>query len=77
LNDRPAENNDPFPAVQEKLTAFNRTNGEKIWNLTTTIGLSVEGKNATIKGGASPWSGGSLDPKTDAYYMSAGNLPQL
>jgi outer membrane protein assembly factor BamB len=24
--------NPPFPAVQGKLTAFNRTNGEKIWN---------------------------------------------
>jgi alcohol dehydrogenase (cytochrome c) len=65
--------NPPFPAVQGKLTAFNRTNGEKLWNLTTTTGSWVEGKNATINGGANPWSGGSLDPKTGIFYASTGN----
>jgi alcohol dehydrogenase (cytochrome c) len=65
--------NPPFPAVLGKLTAFNRTNGEKLWNLTTAIGSWVEGKNATINGGANPWSGGSLDPKTGVYYTSTGN----
>jgi alcohol dehydrogenase (cytochrome c) len=65
--------NPPFPAVKGKLTAFNRTNGEKIWNLTTTVGSWVEGKNATINVGADPWSGGELDPKTGIYYASLGN----
>lgn len=65
--------NPPFPSVKGKLTAFNRTNGEKLWNLSTTTGSWVEGKNATINGGADPWSGGSLDPKTGIYYTSTGN----
>lgn len=65
--------NPPFPGVPGKLTAFNRTNGEKLWNLSTTTGSWVEGKYATINGGADPWSGGSLDPKTGIYYVSTGN----
>ena len=65
--------NPPFPGVPGKLTAFNRTNGEKLWNLSTTTGAWVEGKNATINGGADPWSGGSLDPKTGIFYVSTGN----
>jgi alcohol dehydrogenase (cytochrome c) len=65
--------NPPFPAVHGVLTAFNRTNGEKIWNLTTTVGSWIQGKNATINGGASTWSGGSLDPKTGIFYVPTGN----
>ncbi|HZA08157.1 MAG TPA: multicopper oxidase domain-containing protein, partial [Nitrososphaeraceae archaeon] len=65
--------NPPFPALHGVITAFNRTNGEKIWNLTTTIGSWVQGKNATINGGASTWSGGALDPKTGIFYIPTGN----
>jgi alcohol dehydrogenase (cytochrome c) len=65
--------NPPFPALHGVLTAFNRTNGEKIWNLTTTVGSWVQGRNATINGGASTWSGGSLDPRTGIIYVPTGN----
>jgi glucose dehydrogenase/plastocyanin len=65
--------NPPFPALHGVLTAFNRTNGEKIWNLRTTVGSWVQGKNATINGGASTWSGGALDPKTGVFYVPTGN----
>ena len=58
-----------FPPVQGKITAFNRTNGEKVWSTNTTVGSWVEGKNATINGGAATWSGGALDPKTGIYYV--------
>jgi alcohol dehydrogenase (cytochrome c) len=65
--------NPPFPSVQGKVTAFNRTNGEKIWSMQTTVGHWVEGLNSTINGGAATWSGGSLDPKAGIFYAPAGN----
>ena len=64
----------PFePAAKGSITAFNRTNGEKIWNMSTVIGPWVEGKNAEINGGGTSWSGGSLDPGTGILYMPVGN----
>jgi glucose dehydrogenase/plastocyanin len=64
----------PFaPAAKGSITAFNRTNGEKIWNMSTVVGPWVEGKNAEINGGGTSWSGGSLDPRTGILYMPAGN----
>ena len=57
--------NPPFsPAAKGSITAFNRTNGEKIWNMTTVIGPWIEGTNAQINGGGASWSGGSLDTET-------------
>ncbi len=64
----------PFaPAAKGSITAFNRTNGEKIWNISTVTGEWVSGKNATINGGGTVWSGGSLDPLTGILYVPAGN----
>ena len=37
------------------------------------MGPWIEGKNATINGGAATWSGGALDPKTGIYYVPTGN----
>ena len=66
--------NPPFsPAAKGSITAFNRTNGEKIWNMTTVIGPWIEGKNAQINGGGASWSGGSLDQETGLLYMPTGN----
>jgi alcohol dehydrogenase (cytochrome c) len=64
----------PFgPAAKGSITAFNRTNGEKIWNISTVTGPWVSGKNASENGGATVWSGGSLDPKTGILYVPTGN----
>ena len=61
------------PDLQGKVTAFNRTNGEKIWDFQTTVGPWVEGENATKNGGATTWTGGTLDPKTGIYYVPTSN----
>jgi alcohol dehydrogenase (cytochrome c) len=64
----------PFaPAPKGTITAFNRTNGERIWNMTTVIGPWVQGNNSKLNGGGTSWSGGSLDPDTGIVYMPAGN----
>ena len=66
--------NPPFsPAAKGSITAFNRTNGDKIWNMTTVIGPWIEGTNAQINGGGASWSGGSLDTETGLLYMPTGN----
>ncbi|MFL6497059.1 MAG: hypothetical protein ACJ703_11625, partial [Nitrososphaera sp.] len=56
------------PDLKGKVTAFNRTNGEKIWEFQTTVGPWIEGENATKNGGATTWTGGTLDPNT-GYIM--------
>jgi glucose dehydrogenase len=61
------------PDLKGKVTAFNRTNGEKIWEFQTTVGLWVEGENTTKNGGATTWTGGTLDPKTGVYYVPTSN----
>lgn len=64
----------PFaPAAKGSITAFNRTNGERIWNFTTVVGDWIEGKNGDKNGGATVWSGGSLDPETGIMYVPTGN----
>jgi alcohol dehydrogenase (cytochrome c) len=69
LGDTPPYN----PPAKGKITAFNRTNGEEIWNISTVTGAWVEGVNGTKNGGASVWSGGSLDPETGIMYLPTGN----
>jgi len=61
------------PDLQGKIVAFNRTNGEKIWEFQTTVGPWVEGENATRNGGATTWTGGTLDPQTGVYYVPTSN----
>lgn len=64
----------PFaPAAKGSITAFNRTNGERIWNISTVAGEWVEGKNADQNGGGTVWSGGSFDPTTGTLYLPTGN----
>jgi alcohol dehydrogenase (cytochrome c) len=64
----------PFsPAAKGSITAFNRTNGEKLWNISTVVGDWIEGEKAKINGGGTVWSGGSLDPETGIFYVPVGN----
>lgn len=64
----------PFgPAAKGSITAFNRTNGERIWNISTVTGHWMQGKNAAKNGGGTVWSGGSLDPATGIFYAPTGN----
>jgi alcohol dehydrogenase (cytochrome c) len=64
----------PFsPAAKGSITAFNRTNGEKIWNISTVVGDWIEGEKAKLNGGGTVWSGGSLDPETGIFYIPVGN----
>jgi alcohol dehydrogenase (cytochrome c) len=64
----------PFnPPAKGTVHAFNRTNGETIWNISTVTGAWVEGTNGTQNGGASVWSGGSIDPQTGIIYLPTGN----
>ncbi len=59
--------------VRGNITALNRTNGEVIWNFPTTTGDWVSAGKNPPNGGATAWSGGSLDPQTRIVYMPLGN----
>jgi alcohol dehydrogenase (cytochrome c) len=59
--------------VKGNITALNRTSGEIIWNFETTTGEWVEHGRSPPNGGATAWSGGSLDPDTGVLYMPLGS----
>jgi alcohol dehydrogenase (cytochrome c) len=59
--------------VKGNVTALNRTSGEIIWNLETTTGEWVEQGKTPPNGGATAWSGGSLDPDTGILYIPLGS----
>lgn len=59
--------------VQGNVTALNRTNGHVIWNFRTTVGNWVGPGKSPPNGGATTWSGGSIDPKTGIIYIPTGN----
>jgi alcohol dehydrogenase (cytochrome c) len=59
--------------VQGNVTALNRTNGEILWNLRTTIGDWVSLDKVPPNGGGTTWSGGSFDPETGILYIPVGN----
>jgi outer membrane protein assembly factor BamB len=59
--------------VRGNITALNRTTGEVIWNFPTTTGEWVSAGKNPPNGGATAWSGGSLDPQTRILYMPLGN----
>jgi alcohol dehydrogenase (cytochrome c) len=61
------------PDLKGKVTVFNRTNGEQIWQFQTTVGSWVQGDNGTKNRGATSWTGGTLDPKTGIYYVPTSN----
>ena len=45
------------PDLKGKVTAFNRTNGEKLWSFTNTVGPRIQCENATKNGGATTCTG--------------------
>ena len=63
----------PFGALQGRIVALNRTNGDMLWNMSTTSGAWVQGGNESKNGGGMIWSGGSLDPKAGILYVPTGN----
>jgi alcohol dehydrogenase (cytochrome c) len=49
--------------VRGNITALNRTNGNVIWELQTTVGDWVKSRSAPVyNAGANDRSGGSVDP---------------
>lgn len=59
--------------VKGNITALNKNTGKIIWNLETTTGEWV-GKNKTPpNGGATAWSGGSIDKETGIAYIPLGS----
>ncbi len=59
--------------VKGNITAINITNGNVIWNFNTTAGEWVEPRKSPPNGGATAWSGGSIDPDTGILYMPLGS----
>jgi alcohol dehydrogenase (cytochrome c) len=59
--------------VKGNVTALNRTSGEIVWNFETTTGEWVEQGKTPPNGGATAWSGGSLDPDTGFLYIPLGS----
>jgi alcohol dehydrogenase (cytochrome c) len=59
--------------VKGNVTALNRTSGEIVWNFETTTGEWVEQGRTPPNGGATAWSGGSLDPDTGILYIPLGS----
>lgn len=59
--------------VKGNITALNKTDGSLLWNIDTTTGAWIEkGKNPP-NGGATAWSGGSIDPDTGVAYIPLGS----
>ncbi|MBA2267535.1 MAG: PQQ-binding-like beta-propeller repeat protein [Nitrosopumilus sp.] len=59
--------------VKGNITALNKTDGSMLWNIETTTGEWVEkGKNPP-NGGATAWSGGSIDVDTGIAYIPLGS----
>ena len=59
--------------VKGNITALNRTNGQVIWNFNTTDGEWIEAGKTPPNGGATAWSGGSIDPDKWIAYMPLGS----
>lgn len=59
--------------VRGNITALNRTNGEIIWNFATTVGEWIEPDKTPPNGGATAWSGGSIDPDNGIMYIPLGS----
>jgi alcohol dehydrogenase (cytochrome c) len=59
--------------VKGNITALNRTNGQVIWNFKTTDGEWIQGGKTPPNGGATAWSGGSIDPDNRITYIPLGS----
>lgn len=59
--------------VKGNITALNRTNGQIIWNFETTTGEWVKPGKTPPNGGATAWSGGSIDTDKGIAYIPLGS----
>lgn len=59
--------------VKGNITALNKTNGDIIWNIDTTSGEWIEPDKNPPNGGATAWSGGSIDNSTGVAYIPLGS----
>jgi len=55
------------------VTALDKKTGKIVWQINTTVGDWVTGKNASVNGGAATWSGGSIDAEKGIVYFPCGN----
>jgi len=61
------------PATKGKVTALDKKTGKIIWQINTSVGEWVTGKNASTNGGATVWSGGAIDADKGIVYLPCGN----
>jgi glucose dehydrogenase len=61
------------PATKGIVTALDKNTGKIIWQINTTVGDWVTGKNASVNGGAATWSGGAIDANKGIVYLPCGN----
>jgi len=61
------------PATKGKVTALDKNTGKIVWQINTTVGDWVKGKNARVNGGATLWSGGAIDTEKGIVYLPCGN----
>ncbi len=59
--------------VKGNITALNKTDGSILWNIDTTSGTWVENGKNPPNGGATAWSGGSIDVETGIAYIPLGS----
>jgi len=64
----------PFGIAQKgTVTGLDKKTGKIIWQTKTAVGDWVEGKNGSQNGGATVWSGGSIDAEEGIAYLPVGN----
>ena len=54
-------------------TALDKKTGKIVWQINTTVGDWVTGKNGSVNGGAATWSGGAIDADKGIIYLPCGN----
>lgn len=55
------------------VTALNKNTGKIVWQTYTAVGDWIEGKNASVNGGATVWTGGAMDTDKGVVYLPCGN----
>ncbi len=64
----------PFGIAQKgTVTGLDKATGKILWQTKTAVGDWVEGKNASINGGATVWTGGAMDMDKGVVYLPVGN----
>lgn len=71
--DVPLEDVNNQPIARGTVTALDKKTGKIKWQIETAVGDWIEGKNATINGGATVWSGGAIDTEKGIVYLPCGN----